>query len=225
MAFRKGRIAGLLLLTILSQPALAGSATRDVFGKTADGSNVDAVTLTNSNGMTARIISYGAILQSLTVPDRKGRPDDVVLGYSDMKGYLEKPNYFGSSVGRYANRIADGRFSLDGKTYQLSRNDGPNSLHGGVIGLDRRIWAITKIEGGARPSVTLTYTSPDGEEGYPGKLNVTARYQLDDAGELTIDYSATTDKTTIVNLTPPQLFQPCRRRQWQDGPGPCSDDA
>ena len=189
-------------------PALAqaGAPARTVFGTLPDGRTVEEVTLTNGKGVTARILSWGALLRCLDVPDRAGKPADVVLGYNDLAGYLAKPNYFGVSVGRYANRIRAGRFTLDGQAYTLATNDGPNALHGGVAGFDKRLWTITGVTGGAAPSVTLRYVSPDGEEGYPGTLTATATYRLDDTNTLTVTYAATTDKPTIVNLTNHSFF-------------------
>jgi aldose 1-epimerase len=182
-------------------PAFAGDATKASFGNTPDGKDVTVVTLTNGKGMTAKIISLGAALYALDVPDRTGKPGDIVLGYPDLKGTFDKPQYFGDTVGRYANRIAKGKFKLDGKDYTVPVNDGPNSLHGGKLGFDKVVWSVDKVESGATPSVTLTYVSPDGDQGYPGKLTATAKYSLNDKNELTIEYTATTDKPTIVNIT------------------------
>ena len=190
-----------LALSIANQPALAAEAEREIFGSLPDGREVAAVTLRNDKGMSVRILAYGALVQQLTVPGTGG-PADVVLGYDTIEGYLAAPNYFGVSVGRYANRIAGGQFTLDGTTYQLARNDGPNALHGGVQGFDKRLWEIADVRSSPdRASVTLTYRSPDGEEGYPGTLSVSATYTLSEENELAIDYRATTDKATIVNLT------------------------
>ena len=187
-------------------PARAAEPTRTVFGTLPDGRTVEEVTLTNGKGVTARILSWGALLRSLDVPDRSGKAADVVLGYNDLASYLTKGNYFGVSVGRYANRIRAGRFTLDGQTYTLATNDGPNALHGGAAGFDKRLWTITAVTGGASPSVTRRSVSPDGEEGYPGTLTATATYTLDDTNTLTITYEATTDKPTIVNLTNHSFF-------------------
>jgi aldose 1-epimerase len=140
-------------------------------------------------------------LYALDVPDRHGKPGDIVLGYPDLKGTFAKPQYFGDTVGRYANRIAKGKFTLDGTSYTVPVNDGPNSLHGGKVGFDKVNWSVDKVESGATPSVTLTYVSPSGDQGYPGKLTTTARYSLDDSNQLTIEYTATTDAPTIVNIT------------------------
>ncbi|XRD88308.1 galactose mutarotase [Dyella nitratireducens] len=181
--------------------ATAGQATRESFGHTADGQNVDIVTLTNSHGMRARVMSYGASLQSLLVPDRSGKLVDVVLGYDTLQGYLDRRQYLGATVGRYANRIAHGKFTLDGKTYSLTLNDGTNSLHGGTKGFDMQVWKVLDVKSGPTPSVTMEYVSPDGDQGYPGTLTVKATYMLSDDNQLKIAYVATTDKPTIVNLS------------------------
>ncbi|HEX8302788.1 aldose epimerase family protein [Sphingomonas sp.] len=156
------------------------------------------VTLTNANGVSATILAIGATLQALRVPDRHGMLDDVVLGHDTPEEYLASRNFFGSTVGRYANRIAEGRFTLDRRGYALTTNDGANHLHGGTAGLDQRVW---EVRSATSSSVTLSCRSPDGEDGYPGALEITATYTLSDANELTIDYQATTDAPTIVNIT------------------------
>lgn len=181
--------------------AVAGDASKTSFGKTPDGKDVTLVTLSNGHGMTAKILSLGAALYALDLPDRDGKPGDVVLGYPDLKGTFAKPQYFGDTVGRYANRIAKGKFTLDGKQYTVPVNDGPNSLHGGKVGFDKVVWTVEKVESGAKPSVTLSYVSPDGDQGYPGKVTTRATYSIDDRNELTIEYTATTDAPTIVNVT------------------------
>ena len=183
----------------------AAEATRAPFGTTADGTVVEAVTL-RSGGISARIISYGATLQSLLLPDRMGQSRDVVLGYDELAGYVAKPQFFGATVGRYANRIAGAKFTLDGKTYSLAANDGTNALHGGKKGFDKVVWTIAAVKSDPVASVTLTYTSRDGEEGYPGTLKVSITYSLDDNRTLTTSYEATTDKPTVVNLTNHSLF-------------------
>lgn len=203
---RNFAIAALALGFAAPTAATAASADRAPFGTLADGSPVEVVTLTNSHGMRARILSYGAILQGVDVPDRDGKIADVALGYADMRGYLTAPNYFGATVGRYANRIKAGRFTLDGKGYTLALNNKTNALHGGVKGFDKRPWRIVEVAAGATPHVTLAYTSADGEEGYPGELQVTATYSLNNANELTIDYRATTTKPTVVNITNHSFF-------------------
>ncbi|WP_448664203.1 aldose epimerase family protein [Sphingomonas sp. CJ20] len=199
-------IMGLAAAGIAQSPAQAADAQRAAFGALADGRAVEAVTLSNAKGMRATIISYGAILQSLIVPDSKGKAEEVTLGYTDMKGYLKAPNYFGATVGRYANRIKGGAFSIDGTSYALAHNNGPNALHGGRQGFDKRLWTIAKITNGATASVVLTYTSADGEEGYPGALTVTATYSLNEQNELSVEYKATTSKPTIVNITNHSFF-------------------
>jgi aldose 1-epimerase len=185
------------------QPAAAATATRSVFGRMPDGSAVEAVTLQNDGGVTARVITYGARIQEVLTPDRNGHPANLALGFSSLAGYLGKADpYFGATVGRFANRIAKGRFTLDGHTYQLPINDGPNSLHGGTKGFDRVLWTIVGVkQGPGSASVTLRYVSPNGDQGYPGTLTTTATYTLDDHDRLRIDYSATTDAPTIVNLS------------------------
>jgi len=179
--------------------------TRAPFGTLPDGTAVEAFTLRNAHGIEVRAITYGAIITSLRVPDRAGKFDDVVLGHDDVTGYVAKPSYFGAVVGRYGNRIAKGRFTLDGKTYSLATNNGPNHLHGGVKGFDKVVWKAEPGTAGA-PSVTFRYTSPDGEEGYPGTLNARVTYTLSDRDELTFEYTATTDKPTPVNLTQHSYF-------------------
>jgi aldose 1-epimerase len=196
-----------ILALALSTQVEAASVNRSPFGALPDGTAVEAVTLSNGKGMVARIISYGAILQSLTVPDRDGTPADVALGHADLRGYLEKPNYFGATVGRYANRIRDGRFSIDGQSYQLAKNNGVNALHGGLRGFDKRPWKIIETKSSdTEAHVTLGYVSADGEEGYPGQLTVTATYRLTERNELAVTYSATTTKPTIVNITNHSFF-------------------
>lgn len=206
MAFQNNRprMVGLSLLTVLlAAPSLAGAtdATRAPFGTLADGQKIEVVTLTGDHGVSARVISYGAALQSLNLPDRHGKLADVVLAYPDLKDYVENPQYFGATVGRFANRIAKGKFTLDGKPYQLTINNGPNSLHGGTKGFDKVAWTVTKVTKSPEPSVTLQYVSPDGDQGYPGRLTTTATYTLKSDSELEIDYTATTDKPTIVNIS------------------------
>jgi aldose 1-epimerase len=178
---------------------------RSVFGKMADGMSVDLYTLTNSKGMQVSITQYGARVVSILVPDRHGELGDVVLGFDDLKGYLGNNPYFGAIVGRYANRIARGKFTLDGVTYHLPINDGPNSLHGGTKGFDKRIWTAKELSQ-AHPALELTYLSKDGEEGYPGNLSVKVVYTLEEDNALRIDYTATTDKDTVLNLTNHSYF-------------------
>ena len=200
---RTGLIGSMLCLSALAATAHAATdAKREVFGTMPDGTHVDAVVLTNAHGATARVIALGASLQSLMVPDRHGKAANIVLGYPSLEGYIKKSQYFGATVGRYANRIAKGHFVLDGHAYDVPVNDGPNSLHGGTKGFDKVLWTIGDIKHDAdASSVTLSYTSPDGDMGYPGKLAVTATYTLDGSNRLSIDYRATTDRATIVNLS------------------------
>ncbi len=206
----------LLLLTTTVPDRAVGSAaaasgkspavTRAPFGQTPDGEAVESFTLTNAHGIELRAISYGGIIVSLRVPDRDGRRDDVVLGHDDLAGYLAKPSFFGALVGRYGNRIAGGRFTLDGRTYTLATNNGPNHLHGGVRGFDKRVWKAEPFERPGTAGLVLTRTSPDGEEGYPGNLAVRVTYTLTDHDEIGFEYFATTDKPTVVNLTQHSYF-------------------
>ena len=186
--------------------ARAAEARRGEFGKLADGRTVESVELANARGMSLRILALGGVIQQLLVPDRNGEVSDVVLGYATAQQYLDKPQYFGATVGRYANRIAAGKFTLDGKQYQIETNDGPNHLHGGTRGFDKVLWKIESVSAGSPARAVLTYTSPDGEGGYPGTLQVTATYTLGDSNELTIEYRATTDKPTIANITNHSYF-------------------
>jgi len=181
-------------------------ASRQRFGNLPDGSAVDRVVLRGAHPFEACIISFGAALQSLIVPDAQGRPDDVVLGYDDLAGYVAERRFFGATVGRYANRIANARFSLDGQTVQLAANNGPNALHGGLNGFDRKLWDIADIADGAEPAVSLTYVSEDGEEAYPGRLNVRVTYRITGPSELSVSFEARTDRPTIVNLTNHSFF-------------------
>jgi aldose 1-epimerase len=167
---------------------------------------VEAFTLTNANGIELRTISYGAIITSLRLPDRAGRLDDVVLGYDSLEGYLRDSPYFGAVVGRYGNRIAKGRFTLDGTAYRLATNNGPNHLHGGNRGFDKVVWQAEPLQNDSGVGVTFTYTSPDGEEGYPGTLLARVSYTLTDRDELVVEYHATTDQATPVNLTQHTYF-------------------
>lgn len=181
--------------------AYAADAKRSSFGAMPDGRDVPAVTLTNAKGVSARVIAYGAALQSLLMPDRQGRVADVQLGHNTVAEYIANPNFFGATVGRFANRIAAGRYTLDGKSYSAPLNDGPNTLHGGPQGFDKAVWTVTSVKSGPTASVTMRHVSRDGEMGYPGTLTVDATYSLDEQNNLTIEYRATTDKPTIVNIT------------------------
>ena len=176
------------------------------FGQTSDGYMIDIYTLTNKQGMEALITNYGATLVSLKTPDRYGKLVDVTLGYESLKAYERDKAYFGCIVGRYANRIAGGKFTLHGKRYQLVKNEGDNHLHGGARGFNKVIWQVKNLIDGVGPSVILTYLSPDGEEGYPGNLVVNVTYGLTEENELRIDYEAQTDQSTVINLTHHSYF-------------------
>ena len=183
------------------KPEVKPQLIKSEFGKTADGVPVDLYTLTNKNGLEVGVMTYGATVTRIKTPDRKGHFDDVVLGFDSLDGYLGKHPYFGAVVGRYGNRIAKGHFRLDGKDYKLAINNGPNSLHGGLKGFDKVVWTARDASTPNAPAVELTYLSKDGEEGYPGNLSVTVKYTLSDANEVQLDYSATTDKDTVTNIT------------------------
>lgn len=198
-----GRAAG------FSQAQTADTRARVVrgpFGKMPDGRAVELFTITNRLGVEVRAMTWGGIIVSLRVPDRQGRPDDVVLGHDAAARYAKNDPHFGAIIGRYGNRIAKGRFTLDGTVYQLATNNGPNHLHGGIKGFDKVIWAGEPFQNDRGAGVVFTYTSADGEEGYPGALKVRVTYTLNDANELAFDYHATTDKPTIVNLTQHSYF-------------------
>ena len=179
---------------------------KESFGKLPDGTAVDLYTLTNANGIEAKITNYGGIVVSLKTPDRKGSLSDVVLGYETVDGYVRKNPFFGSLVGRYGNRIGQAKFSLNGVEYQLARNNGRNHLHGGLVGFDKKVWQARPGKSADGVGLELTYLSRDGEEGYPGNLSVTVTYTLTNNNGLRIDYLATTDKDTIVNLTNHSYF-------------------
>src|SRR5438477_517190 len=201
--------SGALLMTTLS-PAGAksqsGSTTKKSFGKTPDGQPADLFVLTNRNGSEVSITNYGGTVVSLKVPDRSGKIADVVLGYDNVEGYAEGKSYFGAIVGRYGNRIGHAQFVLDGKTYTLAKNNGENSLHGGVNGFNKAVWTAKTLSSKDGQSLELSYLSKDGEEGFPGNLKVTVIYTLTDDNALRIEYSATTDKKTVVNLTNHSYF-------------------
>ncbi len=180
--------------------------TRKPFGQTKDAQPVEMFTLRNSKGMEAAILTYGGIVQSLKVPAQSGGPVDVVLGFDDLNGYLTDSPYFGAIVGRYGNRIGNARFVLDGVEYKLPANDGKNCLHGGTKGFDKRVWTPKETSGPNGPALELTYLSKDGEEGFPGNLTSIVTYSLSNQNELRIDYRATTDKPTVLNLTNHSYF-------------------
>jgi len=201
-----GLVVGLLGMA-LPAPVDAATAQQSDFGKMPDGSTVQAVTLTGENGVSVKLITLGATIQAFNAPDRNGHVDDITIGYDTVQAYFDAPNYWGQTIGRYANRIAMGRFTLDGKSYQLTQNNDTNSLHGGTEGFDKRNWKLVSMsETGGVARAVMTLRSPSGDQGYPGNLDVTVTYTLDDAGSLTIDFAATTDAPTVVNLTNHVLF-------------------
>ena len=187
-------------------PAIKAGIEKQPFGKTADGQQADLYVLTNKNGMQAAITNFGATLVMLKVPDRKGNLADIVEGYDDVQGYAAGANFFGATIGRYGNRIAGAQFKLDGVTYKLAANNRPNHLHGGPKGFNKVYWEGKDVSKPDSPAVQFTYLSKDGEEGYPGNLNVKVTYTLTPKNEIRIDYSATTDKDTVVNLTNHSYF-------------------
>lgn len=209
-------ISALILLALAgcrtqdATPAAAsakeGSVDKAVFGITPDGETVDAYTLTNSEGMEVRAITFGGIITSIRVPDRTGKLDDVALGFSSLEGYLKNPPYLGAIIGRYGNRIGKGQFTLDGKTYSLAINNRPNHLHGGNKGFNKVVWKSESFKNADNVGIVFTHTSPDGDEGYPGTLSLSVTYTLNNKNEIAFDYQATTDKATPVNLTQHSYF-------------------
>ena len=187
------------------QQATKSGITKSDYGTTPDGAKIEKYTLTNEKGMKMEVITLGGIITSLTAPDKDGKYEDIVLGYAKKEDYFNgNPYFFGAAIGRYGNRIAKGKFSLDGKEYQLTVNDGPNSLHGGK-GFDKRVFTAEEVAG-ANPTIKLTYTAKDGEEGYPGNLKTIVTYTLTNDNALEIAYEAETDKKTVVNLTQHSYF-------------------
>ena len=206
-----GVLAAALVAPPGATPAAGGAmsratVTRAPFGALPDGTAVELFTLTNANGLEVRAMTYGAIIVSLKTKDRAGKLDDIVLGYDDVAGYVKQNPYFGAVVGRYGNRIAKGQFTIDGATYTLAKNNGPNHLHGGVKGFDKVVWKGEPFEKGDTVGVVFTYVSADGEEGYPGTLTSRVTYTLTGKDELRVDYLASTDKATHVNLTQHTYF-------------------
>lgn len=187
----------------VQNPTSMDTKTKRLFGRLPDGKEVYEYILTNANNIEVRVINYGGIITSLQVPDRNGVAEDIVLGYDSLSGYLKSSPYFGALVGRYANRIANGKFAIDGKEYSVAQNNNGQHLHGGIVGFDKVFWNIDQLNSKA---LKLAYTSSDMEEGYPGNLHVEVTYELTDANELTISYKATTNKKTIVNLTQHSYF-------------------
>jgi aldose 1-epimerase len=201
-------MGGLLMSTLAFAGAepQAGSTTKKSFGKTPDGQPIDLYVLTNKSGAEVSITNYGGAVVSIKVPDRNGKLADVVLGYDTAEGYLNDKSHFGGIIGRYGNRIAHAQFVLDGKTYTLAKNNHENSIHGGIRGFDKAVWSTRILHGKDAQSLELSYLSKDGEEGFPGNLKVTVVYTWSDASALQIEYSATTDKKTVVNLTNHSYF-------------------
>jgi len=196
-------LAASLAIPVLAEKSaeMAKPMEKKVFGTAADGKTADLYTLKNKNGMQVSITNFGATVVSIMVPDKAGKVADVALGYDDLAGYELNKNYLGVLVGRYGNRIAHGKFSIDGTEYTLAKNNGDNSLHGGIKGFNKAMWDAKDVSKGGEAAIEMKYVSKDGEEGYPGNLSVTVVYTLTNKNELKIDYSATTDKKTVVNLT------------------------
>ncbi len=190
---------------LVTSPSTPRSLNEMVFGKTDDGTPIALYTLSNGR-ITAQVMTLGAIISEIQVPDRVGKTGDVVLGFETPEGYLARHPHFGAATGRVANRIAGGQFTLDGKSYQLPVNSGPNTLHGGLKGFDKRVWSAADASGQAGPAVRMTYLSPDGEEGFPGNLSVAVTYTVTGDDSLRIDYEATTDRATPINLTNHSYF-------------------
>jgi len=180
--------------------------TMGQFGSLPDGQGVDLITLRNGNGIEIQVLTYGGIIMTLRTPDRTGQIDDIVLGHSTLNGYLTSSPYFGCIIGRYGNRIAKGKFTLDGKAYTLATNNETNHLHGGTKGWDKAVWKAETFQDASGVGVKLSHTSPDGDEGYPGTVNALVTYTLTDRNELIVDYSAKTDKPTVINLTQHSYF-------------------
>jgi aldose 1-epimerase len=215
-----GRVCMMVLLMALSPEFRSSTPGREAqaaankgahvekaaFGQTADGTAIESYTIYNSQGASAKLITYGATVAELHVPDKNGKMGDVVLGFDNLEGYLGPHPHFGGAIGRYGNRIAKGKFTLDGKEYQLAINNPPNSLHGGPTGFDRRVWKAQPVEVKDGAAVRFTYLSKDGEENFPGNLTASVTYKLTNTNEFGLEYSAETDKDTIVNLTNHSYF-------------------
>jgi aldose 1-epimerase len=209
LRFGMGLLLALTLTSVncAANPAAKSSVKVQPFGATASGEKADLYVLTNNRGMTVAIANYGATVVSIKVPDRTGKFADVVLGFDTAKEYEDGTAHIGGTVGRYANRIAHGSFTLAGKTYTLPKNNGENTLHGGLLSFDKKIWVAKEVPSKEGVAVEFTYVSPDGEEGFPGTMTVTVLFTLLSAkNELRIDYSASTDKPTVVNLTNHSYF-------------------
>ena len=200
-------VGGLSLASSLSSQGMRGTIKKESFGKTTGGEQIDIYTLSNKKGMEVSITNFGATVVTLKVPDRAGKATDIVLGYDTLDGYEKGTSYFGATVGRYGNRIAGGKFSIDGKTYTLPKNNGENTLHGGIVGFNKKVWKAREIAAKGGESLEMTYLSADGEEGFPGNLSAKVVFTLPaDRNELKIDYAATTDKDTVLNLTNHSYF-------------------
>jgi len=200
-------VGELSLAGSLSSQGMRGTIRKETFGKTAGGEQVDLYTLSNKKGMEVVLTNFGATVVVLKVPDRAGKLADVVLGFDTLEGYEHGTAYFGATVGRYGNRIGGGKFSIDGKTYTLPKNNGDNTLHGGITGFNKKVWQAREIASKDGESLEMSYSSADGEEGFPGNLSVKVVFTLPtDGNELTIDYTATTDKATVLNLTNHSYF-------------------
>ena len=212
-------VMGLALAGTSMALAQTRGVTKQTWGTTKAGEAVDLYTLTNAKGASVQIATLGGTVVSIKVPDKAGALGDVVLGFDSLDGYLGPHPFFGVLVGRYGNRIGNASFTLDGKAYTLAKNNGVNSLHGGLKGFDKYVWKTREVTSADGLALELTHVSPDGDEGFPGTLSVTVRYTWTDANGLRIDYTATTDKPTVVNLTQPRVLQPVGRRL-ADDPGP-----
>ena len=200
-------VGELSLAGSLSSQGMRGTIRKETFGKTASGEQIGLYTLSNKKGMEVAITNFGATVVVLKVPDRAGKLADVVLGFDTLQGYENGTAYFGATVGRYGNRIGGGKFSIDGKTYTLPKNNGDNTLHGGITGFNKKVWMAREIASKDGESLEMSYSSEDGEEGFPGNLSVKVVFTLPTEGnELTIDYTATTDKATVLNLTNHSYF-------------------
>jgi len=200
-------VGELLLAGSLSSQGMRGTIRKESFGKAASGEQIDLYTLSNEKGLEVAITNFGATVVVLKVPDRTGKAADVVLGFDALEGYENGTAYFGATVGRYGNRIGGGKFSIDGRTYTLPKNNGDNTLHGGIVGFDKKVWKAREIASKGGESLEFSYLSADGEEGFPGNLSVKVVFALPaDRNELKIDYTATTDKDTVLNLTNHSYF-------------------
>ncbi len=196
-----------MIALAVSGPVSAATAEKSTFGEMADGETVQSVTLTGENGVSVVLITLGASIQAFNVPDRNGRVADITVGYDNVADYFDAPNYWGQTIGRYANRIAKGQFEINGQPYQITLNNDANTLHGGTVGFDKRNWKLVSVsDAGGKAVAVMSLRSPSGDQGYPGNMDVTVTYTLNDAGSLTIDFSATSDAPTVVNLTNHALF-------------------